>query len=461
MKTVIRYILVIAIILGLSSCSEWLKVTPEGLMEQDEMFSNEAGFEDALNGIYIEMKNDKAYGQNLSYGAIEYLVSSWTVEAQSTAEYLGTFNYGDAKVETLIESIFQQQYHIIAQVNNILSVIDERQSVFVTPGLYEQIKGECIGLRAYVHFDILRLFGPVPGTETTELILPYVTKISKENKPYSNYADYKSALENDIAEAKELLGVAKEYGNYQDYVSIRMNDEAVLALEARSKLWYGENQEAFEIAQSIIELTSCKLGNTDSFQAGNFVLLSEHIVGLHVYNMNTKYDSRFKGEVYFKGSDSQVVKTNLYGNTGTDIREISLWETFIMKSGESRYSIKKYQSGSSDTQFNYDYKRIPLLRLSEIYFIAIETASDRELAQQYWTDFLKSRNVESRVLPTDVQAMKMELAKEYRREFFAEGQAFYAYKRLNVTAENFLWLPAGATINYVFPLPVNEVVIAE
>jgi hypothetical protein len=44
---------------------------------------------------------------------------------------------------------------------------------------------------------------------------------------------------------------------------------------------------------------------------------------------------------------------------------------------------------------------------------------------------------------------------EYRREFFGEGQMFYAYKRVN--APNMLWRVEAVTEdNYVVPLPQTE-----
>lgn len=51
-----------------------------------------------------------------------------------------------------------------------------------------------------------------------------------------------------------------------------------------------------------------------------------------------------------------------------------------------------------------------------------------------------------------------ELIKEYRKEFFAEGQLFYLFKRLNlpVAAINGTSTPANDKI-FVLPLPDAEV----
>ena len=49
-----------------------------------------------------------------------------------------------------------------------------------------------------------------------------------------------------------------------------------------------------------------------------------------------------------------------------------------------------------------------------------------------------------------------EIVREYRREFFAEGQMFYTYKRLGI--KNMLWKTDREVgeQDYVAPLPATE-----
>lgn len=461
MKHIYLSIISLALLFSLSSCNEWLHVNPPGQVELDKLFEKESGFEDALNGAYIGMKDSIAYGSNLSMTTIEHLVSSWNVTSASAEEAIGLFDYGNSLVQGTFDQIFRKQYLVIAELNTILNAIDERKSVFITKGKYEQVKGECLAMRAYVHFDLLRLFGPVPGTETGELILPYATSVSKENIPYNTYAEYKILLDKDIQEAKKLLKIGEEAGVYADYKAIRMNLEAMNALDARAKLWHGDKAAAFELAKSIIETTATTLGSTVDIANGDYNLSKEHILGLHIYDMHQKFNYTFAKGTLYKGSTSTMVNSQLYGSTGTDIRETSaLWSTVLGSSLETRYTIMKYkvESGTPSGGLSSDYRRIPLIRLSEMYLIAAETAPDAAAANTYWNTFRASRNLEEKPLPTDEVELKNEIMAEYRRELFAEGQAFYAYKRLNADAEKFLWLPNDAIINYVVPLPKTEVV---
>ena len=69
-----KYILIVC--LGLfASCSNWLDVQPKTMVEEEEVFSRELGFKEALAGIYIKMATTDLYARNLSYGFIDTAVS--------------------------------------------------------------------------------------------------------------------------------------------------------------------------------------------------------------------------------------------------------------------------------------------------------------------------------------------------------------------------------------------------
>jgi len=461
MKKITTYIFGFLIIILFSACSDWLTVYPESEVPRDELLTDEAGFTDAATGVYIKMKKESAYGLALTMTTLEQLVSSWDVESQSVGSYIGQFDYENAEVKAKIEEIYAQQYSTIASINTILDVIDNQKEKFVTDGMFEQVKGECLGLRAYIHFDILRLFGPVPSLANGDKILPYVTQLSKDINPLITFAEFKEKLEMDMNEADNLLGIAEEYGNYSAYESIRMNQQTVKSLKARAHLWFGETAEAYTQAKMIIDSTNLTLGTSADMIDGNFYnysLAGEHIFGLHEFDLYERYSDYFGQRVLKKGTSSVLVNTELYENTGTDIREANLWELIAADNGAQGYVLKKYKvSDATPTSFSLDYRRIPLIRLSEIYLIAAETAPSNTEAQIYWAAFKESRNLASVDVSDDHDVFVKEVVKEYRKEFFGEGQAFYAYKRLNVGEDDFLWLPASARINYVVPLPDSEI----
>ena len=255
------------IILGLiglfatTSCDKYLTVNPKTQMTQDVLYSTENGFKDALTGVYIQFKSNTIYGQALTMTTTEQLISNWDVTANSLDQKLGLFNFTDATVDAQMTSIYSQEYKVISSINAILAQIDVNKSVFTTPGMYEMIKGECLALRAYCHFDLLRIWGPIPtAVPTGNVMPPYVTTLSKTANPLISYAQYQSMLLQDLKDAENLLKPIDPILNYSlldlgrpgtvsattfnptdtymAYRYLRMNYYAVKALQARANLWF-------------------------------------------------------------------------------------------------------------------------------------------------------------------------------------------------------------------------------
>lgn len=80
MKTY-KIIILLAIGLTLVSCNDWLDVEPNTEMDRNELFKNEAGFADAMSGIYVNMASDTLYGKNMTWYMMELMgggaVSAW------------------------------------------------------------------------------------------------------------------------------------------------------------------------------------------------------------------------------------------------------------------------------------------------------------------------------------------------------------------------------------------------
>jgi len=464
----------------LASCKKYLEVTPKTQMPQDLLFSTEGGFKDALTGAYIQMNHKDAYGAALTQTTIEAITSSWDVTANTSAQRMGLFTYTDQGVQDSLASIFAQQYKIISSVNAILGQIDTKKNVFATPGLYELIKGEALAIRAYCHLDILRLFGPIPTAPTVGNNLAYVTTLSKNINNRVAFTAFQTALLKDLADAEALLKDTDPITKYSivqlkapssslalpdtyfGYRDIRMNYYAVKALQARAQLWFNNPQQAYLCAKEIIDAKNTdgtnkfNLGGSADFAAGDFVLTKEHIFGLYDFNMFNKYTQRYANGTFRKGTTATTITNQLYGNTGTDIRESSLWELITLPNTSKAYIIKKYRTSDlQPTDNTKDYKQIPMLRLSEMYLIAAETASYAE-GVEYLRQFRVARNVGQSSQPANTAALQIEVLKEYRKEFYAEGQGFFAYKRVNAPKASFLFVPSAATLNYLLPLPYME-----
>ena len=75
-----------------------------------------------------------------------------------TAYDFASHDYRADLVEMNLSQLFLKQYEIIANVNTLLEYIDIQNNV-LTEDEEDLYKGEALGLRAFIHFDLIRLWG--------------------------------------------------------------------------------------------------------------------------------------------------------------------------------------------------------------------------------------------------------------------------------------------------------------
>ena len=451
----------------ITACNDWLEVAPQAEKEEAEMFEKEVGFRNVLIGAYIRMKSNNLYGEDLTYGSIEMLAQHWT-NTDDLGKYLKAYNYEQSVVETKINSFYGNLYKVIADVNGLLKNIDARKEMFEGNN-FEIIKGEALAIRAFCHFDVLRLFGPIPTNLPEGTILPYVTTVSIVPNRLVSYNDFTTKLLADLDEAerclegndpiltasiKELstLEVAQD-DNFLCDRQMRMNYYAVCALKARVQLWLGNKNEALKYAQKVIDAKDpngnvmFRLGSATDCANGDLIFSSEHIFNLNVYNLSD-----------FKISAANTFYTNstalkyFWASETTDIRRGKMWkEVYDNYWWTYYYYMTKYTQATNMPVWAKN--SIPLFRLAEMYLIAMECGSIQN-ANDLYKEVCIARDI-TPVTFGSTEELSKTLILEYNREFYGEGQAFYAYKRLG-RSKIFGTSTVGSALIYVLPLPKAE-----
>ncbi len=453
--------------LGFSSCSEWLELKPKTESTRDDLFSTPQGYEDALTGVYEQMIGSTAYCGDLTFTTLDNMASLYVLDNTSnTRTKMKNHVWTDQDAESKIQTMFSKLYKIISSTNSLLEKIAENRDVFTDPVLYNTIYGEALGIRALCHLDVLRLFGPVPSEKTDERILPYVTTFGYETTPHSTYDEYVTLLLKDLSDAEKLLesdpirpdaeSTTDEFLTNRTY---RMNYYAVKGLQAIANLYLGNKDAALQAALVVINAqdSSSKslftLGNASSFLSDDLLFSSEHVFALYDFELGSKYDSNFANGTLNAGSYMSKVKSGIYSNSAVDIRAPEIGKWWAMSSlGLTSYAIcNKYETDDDD--YSGAGHVVPLIRLAEMYLIAVECAPIAE-AQEYWNTYQRSRNLTPTTL--DELSLTSTLKKEYLKEFYAEGKMFYFYKRNNMTVSDILWADKKMSVNYVLPLPSDE-----
>lgn len=484
--------------LGFTGCSKWLDVKPQAQTTKDELFSTQKGFRDALTGAYIHLKSNNTYGAAMMWSNIEYMARNWDVVNSSNTAIAGLANgvYTDATARGWLDNTYADMYKVVADVNSILEKIDVNKSVF-SDNNYALIKGEALALRAFSHFDALRMFGPMPDNPGTAATLPYVKEVSHEIILPLPYTEFTQAILADLDAAEALLkdtDPITQYSlaelnpltntglppvvsdNFYLYRQIRMNYYAVLALKARVYLWLAplnaaNKANAAKYAQLVIDakdhlgVPTFRLGRESDRVAGDYTMSPEHLMALSIYTLDNIATNTF-GETGslvrndFNVQDGFYYLNNLFpvAERTSDVRWKEMW-AYKTSSGNTSYVMyKKFFQRSSAPVL-----QVPLLRLSEMYLILTECAETKEGSEGYYRTYCAQKGIPfvSGFNTNDWQTdRKNKLIREYVREFYAEGQTFFTYKRFNVVALPASWTATyytGSVGRYIVPKPDREI----
>jgi hypothetical protein len=318
-----------------------------------------------------------------------------------------------------------------------------------------------LALRAYCHFDILRLFGPVPRGITTKITLPYAKKVTKHILTHYSFNDFIQFIIKDLSEAEKLLKEVDPIVNFKnnytnsfyDKRKSRMNYYAVLATKSRVYLWLQDKKNAYKYSKQLIEAKDkynnheFVLGDNKALNKNDYLFSKEHIIRLDVSHDFKNISDRFSENSSFLQKE-KFIKEKIF-NTKKEKFDIRLRFWAVEDRIEKTYFFKKY-SNLKQEEFAY----IPLIRLYEMYLIAIESAPSLSESNRLLKIINNKRKINYNPFKKEAEIQER-VIKEYIKEFYAEGLIFYTYKRL------FVKKILGRTKkmqekNYVIPIPINR-----
>jgi hypothetical protein len=472
-----KFALLCATLLTLCSCNKWLDIKPKEFVDEEDLFSRETGFKEALTGVYQLAAKPDLYGEKLTFDFLDKLAQRYFYtnptpgQGQSARPFQDSsyYNFKSEASEKRINPIWKNAYSTIANINNLLHWTERNKHVLATPGYYEIIRGEALAFRSYLYFDLLRMFGPVYKNDPTARSIVYRTELDRE---FSDLLPANVALDYIIADlhtAMELLkdadplnfsltGPTLDEDQFLGFRFKRMNYMATKALLARIYLYKGDFAKARTYALEVIESGHFTLV-TDNF--GDPILSTEIILALHIdkmqENITNKIATHNTSEWLIDGTATFNAMFNIGGGDANDFRAREGAGFDIVDS--RLYITRKFQRplGLLVTAME---GTMPLIRLAEMYYIMSETEPSLAEATQ-WINQIRSARA---VLPLPVFASEAEkmhhIELEYRKEFYGEGQLWYFYKRIGADANLFFnmanILPNWADHNYIFPIPQDE-----
>ncbi|SMC87425.1 RagB/SusD family nutrient uptake outer membrane protein [Pedobacter nyackensis] len=429
-----------------ASCKKWVSDTSEPLqVDESLVFSTEKGFQDVLTGVYLQMGDSTLYGRDLSMGVLSLLGRSYDQNIETSIGPLfyesARYNLQGADLKKYAAEVWIKMYQSIANLNNLLVNIEAKKSIF-TGNNYNRYKGETLALRAYLHFDLLRLFtmAPAAGTSSGPGI-PYIKTISPGKAAISTIDEVMGMCIEDLKTAESLLSPT-------DVTNYRINNWAVKGMLARLYLYKGDHENAKLCANSVIESNKFLLAKTNA----DLFFTNENLFNLFLYQSQSFQKSVFADQA--KLGLTAVNQTELYVKVNgavADWRKSFVDPTTGNGTGAPFMPKKFYPFASKPS--------MPMVRLTEMYYIAAECAL-KDVDAVKATALLDTVRVH-RNLPKypiaglTLENLGIEIKNEYQKEFIAEGQMFFYYKRKNMPFATlpFTKVPVDGNASYLFVKP--------
>lgn len=478
MKRLLTYIASLSLLV-VTSCDAWLDVKPYDKMSEDELILTEQGFIKRLNGIYIELNSDMLYGGALSVEMVEIMGGAYVIGTDNAVwgNYadLAGYKYNTEYWRSRMNETWNKAYSLILNCNLLLESL-ENTDVKFTGDNYKVIKGEALALRAMLHFDMLRLFGPVYSRNPQLPAIPYYRKYSVVPNDVLTAEDVAKEISKDLMEARMLLAndpvrttgtmmetPADGSSTFMYYRNLRLNYYAVTALMARSSLYFGDKENAYKYSSEVITDAEAifpfveKSLVTGSPDDPDRIFSSEIIFALTHSQRNKLFKNYFDPSRipnYVFRMDNELMSNIVFGGGSTtggnqdDYRYRVNW----VATGANRYF---YKYSDMVDNGNIRNTMIPMIRMGEMYLIAAESCSQNIATGAVYVNKLRShRGVANlQTLTEDV------LRYEYIRELYGEGQLFFMYKRMFApvmfsSSENKNPKPSDAI--FTVPLPDSE-----
>lgn len=454
--------------LTFTSCNGWFDVTPSSEIRKGDHYKTTQGFQQTLTGCYIVMSEASLYGQNLTWLLPELWGHQFELTSDEMIKNSFSHNYKHFLSAPRIETVWDKSFNVIVNANDALDALEGKKDELNIID-YSVIKGELLAVRAYMHFDLLRLFGfgdwaNRSQTLSSKLTIPYLTGVDRHQPAQKTGADIYKALAKDLDEAAALLKaydpiaqpadvIRKEYAQvnvdgYYNTRNIHLNYYAVKALQARVHLWFGTQEalvKAGEAAREVVEWaeanprytnsdisTEMHLMEANSITRENTSLFTEALFALEVPLLENFIKIYFIPEVKdddriaFRLSSGTVQE--VYEGYNTDARFSKLLHQSTASSSKAYTSLKYYQADLIASQRG----KVNLIRIPEVYYIAAEVAIKQNQVEEglaYLNKMRETRGVYDPLADLTAEEAMDEVRKEYRKEFISEGVMFFYYKR--------------------------------
>ena len=462
-NTIYILTLMSALLLTTTSCEGFLNITPDGQAKRDELLNTQQGIEDAMYGVYSQLRTQSLYGQELHFSTLEILSHTLWCNGSDGITAMGKYDWAHSSVKGIFESAWTAMYKNISNVNSVLNAPLVKDATVYPYTIY---RGEALGLRAFMHFDLVRLFAQQYTLNPKADGIPYATEFSLNTPAFESLEKNYEHIINDLLEAELLLADEDNHENIGNYMldrQIHFNLRAVQATLARVYLTMGDLENAAHYALAVINDGKYILKEKTEVVNDLAGVLSkkETIFGVYYAGFYTNVNAKLQQMTSYYSLDLRDDFMSLYEKdaTGSDYRTMAYFSESGTGSG-TKYRLSKltdiYEHNNNSANRPVDLiLGINMIRIPEMYYIAAEALleSDYAKALELYNTVRVHRGLEA-LADKD---LTIDLINDERyKELIGEGQTYFNMKRQNQPIVSYDGKTTYQPVDGIYAIPVPD-----
>ena len=466
------------------SCQNFLTEDPVMSQSTELTLSDYNGLNKAVGGAYAPLVSSDWYGAffvldaEMRAGNAMLPTNTSFQSGRMMTPYYMTYNPSSTS------GLWSRAYYVISACNNVINAIEEKGDDLLTSSVDESelnnLKAEALALRGFSHFDLLRLYSRMNGSNPELGICVITTPQLPTDMPgRATVEESFTQIISDLTTAESLMADNYRRSGVSD-AKATINKDVIQALLARVYLYHKEYAKASEYASKIINCGRYSLWTADEYTsvwgkdaAGNGGEVIFEVFG----KQSNSYDAYWEGPSHMTNpigygdcaATAQLTalfeEGDVRGTTGirgTDDGAVMFCTDPDEASGGQFWTMKYFGKGEGNATSIPDVSNTIVLRLSEMYLIRAEAAVNGA-GSTALADLNTIREI--RGASPLKSAGAADVAMERRLELNFEGHLWFdldrtggsiSYSDANVTRE----IPATSQY-WALPIPKSQVDINE
>lgn len=238
-----------------TGCQDFLTEAPILSQSNELTLGSYEGLDKAVAGAYAPLASVNWYGADFIIRNELKTANGkkWIGTSYDSGRYNDLYNINQSANNT--SALWGTAYYLISAVNNVIDNLEGKESDTATTQDLNNLKAECLFLRALAHFDLVRTYAQPYGytADASHLGVPVVLHTDAAAKPARNtVAEVYAQVIADLLEAEKAIDPKYVRAGVKDAKGV-VTLEAIQALLSRVYLYSEQWQNSADYAAKVID----------------------------------------------------------------------------------------------------------------------------------------------------------------------------------------------------------------